>query len=111
MDDDQKNDPKPQPSVDPLKQPQTIVVLDLGTMRIFTRQTLEEMMRDAPPTSWYWRDAASPQGEGPFMSLLECMKNYCYITKLARTSGTESVPQTSGKVIRVDFANKRRVDN
>ncbi len=57
---------------------------------------------------YYWQDAGSPQGYGPFVSVWAACQHYEWLIKLCKT-GAEGVPQL-GKVVRVDFKNKQRVD-
>jgi hypothetical protein len=60
-----------------------------------------------PISNFYWRDAASPQGFGPFVSLKECMSHYSATVQSFRTP--TPLVQPKDNVIYVDFVSKKRL--
>lgn len=80
----------------------------IGTLSVWALQTLDEansgcqIFREV-----YWRDAASPQGYGPFVSISAALEHHKWVINTCKGALPSTEP---GKVIRVDFQNKRRVD-
>lgn len=79
----------------------------IGSLVVFALQTYEEMMRNAPYREIYWKDAASPQGYGPFVSITAAFNHYKWIIQTCNRSSIAQDNKPS--VIRVDFKSKKRV--
>lgn len=59
--------------------------------------------------SYFWRDAQSPQGYGPFESLYEAMKHYGTITKDFKAMTAPLVKSVEDNLIKIDFKTRKRV--
>jgi hypothetical protein len=79
----------------------------LGSLQVYGFHTVAEALANTPLKEYYWRDAGSPQGFGPFKTISAAMHHYTSIIKAAR-GGLKLV--RSAALIRVDFTNKKRVD-
>lgn len=78
-------------------------------LQVYCLQQADEVDR-LPPTKFFWRDEANPQGYGPFGKLSECVQHYDYLTQLMRKGTTAPSPGIAPlPVIQVNFGTKRRV--
>ena len=99
---------KEEPRVEIVQEP-TIkeTVFYLGSLEVFMLQTQREIQAKVY-TGVYWRDAASPQGYGPFLNLHACMEHYAWIST-GREPKSKVLPAMPSKLIRVDFQSKKVV--
>lgn len=74
-----------------------------ATLEVYTFQTESEFNMKAPYASFYWKDAGSPQGYGPFGTILETLRHHESIVMQFRAA------ESAQNVIRVDFMNRRRI--
>ena len=78
----------------------------LGSLEVFSLLNSNRANID----NYWWRDACSTQGFGPFTSLWDCMEHYKSITK-GFSPGVVKPAPNMGELVRLDFVNKTRVDN
>lgn len=83
------------------------VVFELGSITCYERPIKTDV--GITVTGIFWKDAASPQGYGPFASAYEAMKHYEFILKTFTDAKSASDDGTAGQLIRIDFAQKRRL--
>lgn len=79
----------------------------LGTLNVWCAMTVEQQEKGLRPTHYFWRDAGSPQGFGPFPRLYDTMAHYANTCKVMKELANP--PKGMGKVIQVDFTNKYRL--
>ncbi len=90
------------------------LVFDLGSLQVYTLQDEPSFMVPAwTPGSYtdnyYWRDAASPQGYGPFNHVTGAIEHYKWYVKTCRGE-QKKLEAPKAAAIRVDFQTKKRVD-
>lgn len=89
---------------------QNVVVLEtqftLGSLVVWAAVSQEQLVAGLARTHYFWKDAGSPQGFGPFQHISTAMEHYKSIVNQMKTM---SAPKSVGQVIQVDFANKRRI--
>lgn len=85
------------------------LVLEIGSLQVYSAEMKDEHTQ-AAATQYFWRDAGSPQGYGPFASVLSCMKHYAWLIKQAKGAGSIEIEAAGGELIRVDFQNKCKVE-
>ena len=88
----------------------TIFYLD--SLEVYMIQTKQEIDYNISK-GVYWKDAASPQGYGPFVTVYACMEHYAWYAKgrkaqLRLASSNLNLPPTS--IIRIDFQSKRVIE-
>ena len=94
-----------------MKQP--YLVFSLGSLEVFTLQDPPSVLGhpgwtpDMHTTNFYWRDAGSPQGYGPFIHITACMEHYRWV--LTACKGDKAAAPPLAPVLRVDFRTKKRV--
>lgn len=88
----------------------TNTVLTLGSLQVYTLEVMVSghMQLDNPQNGFYWVDAGSPQGYGPFKSVGDTMEHYAALMRISKgvVVHTTKGPELRGKVIRVDFRLK-----
>lgn len=82
------------------------VLISLGTLQVYESHPLQGPFQQE---QYFWMDAASPQGIGPFMSINDALINYTEIVAYDKLDPNVRRTVTTGALIRVDFKNKRRV--
>lgn len=83
-------------------------IIHLGSLVVYTMQPVAEWTEGLPTKGIYWRDNASPQGEGPFNSLAEAMNDYSWVvTNFKKIQDEKNRPLAP--IIRVDFRNRKRM--
>ncbi len=94
-----------------LNQPKiSALIFELGSLQVYHLQTMEEKAANADLyKEIYWRDAGSPQGYGPFVSIWAAMNHYVWIINTCKGDKPVGKPKAGNEVIRVDFINKKRV--
>ena len=75
---------------------------------VFSYQLAQEVKNNVPPKEFYWRDDAAYKGYGPFKSIYAAVEHYKYVLNGLNSVGGSIVNKLP---IRVDFINKKRVDN
>jgi hypothetical protein len=80
----------------------------LGSLEVFTMQTTEEIYAGAPFRGYFWRDAGSPQGYGPFATVFACIEHYKMVIKACNQG--KDIPKLDADIIRVDFRSRKRVN-
>lgn len=87
-------------------------VFTLGSLQVYTLELQKDghTQLGAVENGFYWADAASPQGYGPFDSLYGAMEHYKWVIQASKgvTVHTTKGPKTMGEVIRVDFRGTRK---
>ena len=81
------------------------ILLEVGTLELVEApvQTPSYIF-----TGYFWRDAGSPQGYGPFESVYEAMTHYTSIVRQFKKDPAIDIDRTSN-LIKVDFVNKRKI--
>ena len=83
----------------------------VGSLQVYSMRTAENT---APIDNYYWKDAGSPQGFGPFVSLHECMHHYKAIAQFFKTNANgmraiQGYTPPKDNVVYVDFKGKKRI--
>lgn len=86
--------------------------MTLGTLEVYTLQDASWQHGDGID-NYYWRDAASPQGYGPFNTLYHAIEHYKWLLLTCKSTPNLLNPaeQKTAPVIRVDFQRKSRVES
>lgn len=92
-----------------------IIIFDmapLGSLQVYVLSTSTDLQAQLQaPRGYYWRDAGSPQGHGPFEYISTAIEHYKWLINLSKGKGTTTGDiNKSTSVIRVDFQNKKRVN-
>lgn len=85
------------------------IVLEIGSLQVYSGEMRNEHTQTSA-TQFFWRDAGSPQGYGPFPSVLACMQHYAWLLKQAKGAGSIEIEASGGELIRVDFQKRCRVE-
>lgn len=90
---------------------QDVVVLEtqftLGSLVVWAAVSQEQLVKGLARTHYFWKDAGSPQGFGPFNYISTTMEHYKSIVQTMK-DGAQSQRKT-GQIIQVDFTAKRRL--
>lgn len=84
-------------------------IFTLGSLEVYSEEGVTQWFQGIPKDGIYWRDAGSPQGYGPFMSLTDCMRHYEYVVKTFKGDRDKFNNPRLADIIRVDFGAKKRV--
>lgn len=82
-----------------------VLIFELGSLQVYHYQTPEETAANKPYSSVYWQDRDTKQVYGPFPSVYEAMSHYTW------NKSVEKGNQNTGKVIRVDFKTKKKLES
>lgn len=82
------------------------IMFKIGTLMVYESHSTYEM---EAKDRFFWQDKFSPQGHGPFPSIAEAMQHYSQLNGIEKGPSTPSLPTKEGRVIQVDFVNKKRV--
>lgn len=85
----------------------TEMILQLGSLTVWCATTPEEQAKGLRPKHYFWRDAASPQANGPFEGVYMAMENYKAVVESMKQDALNK--NGTSRVIHVDFRNKRRI--
>lgn len=86
-----------------------MLVFEIGSLCVFSAEMRDEHTQTSA-IQFFWRDAGSPQGYGPFASVLACMQHYAWLIKQAKGAGSIEIEANGGELIRVDFQRKCKVE-
>lgn len=86
----------------------------MGTLQVYSLRPAGDT---SPIDTFYWRDAGSPYGFGPFTSVYEAMQHYKAINQFFKTNadGSRMLPASvptimpKNNVVYVDFKTKKRI--
>ena len=88
------------------------IIFELGTLVVYTKQTVADYTAQMPCKEFYWRDAGSPQGYGPFKNLWDTMQHYTRMQNAFKSGKLKMIKGEAvlqHQVIQVDFRGKKRV--
>lgn len=92
-----------------------VLAFELGSLQVYSYATVDEatMGLKNPNAGYYWRDAGSPQGYGPFTSVYATVEHYKHVISMCKgdSSSYTAIGPKPAQVIRMDFQARRRVDS
>jgi hypothetical protein len=88
-----------------------VLLLDLGTIQVFTRQTEAEIAAITPYTEVYWQSTITQTAHGPFASVFGALVHYSFPSLSRLTPDIVALPSVNkpaASIISVDFKTRKR---